>query len=274
MDTTVTINTEIKSEKTNEPEKEPRFRRLKTYNILMGFLHLAQGIAVVWLSNGFSVPVTTNFLKFDALTRTLNIATKEVFDLRFSYWVAAFFFLSALFHLVIGTGYYQTYARNLTKHINKARWVEYSLSASLMIVLIGALSGIYDASTLLLMFGLTAVMNLCGLVMERQNHDSQQVDWTSFWVGSLAGILPWLAILIYFLGAASEPNSAIPTFVYWIYASIFTFFMIFAVNMWLQYKRVGPWKDYLFGERMYILLSLIAKSLLAWQIFAGTLRPM
>jgi hypothetical protein len=55
--------------------------------------------------------------------------------------------------------------------------------------------------------------------------------------------------------------------------SLFVFFNIFAVNMVLQYKKVGKWKDYLFGERVYIILSLTAKTLLAWQIFAGTLRP-
>jgi hypothetical protein len=43
--------------------------------------------------------------------------------------------------------------------------------------------------------------------------------------------------------------------------------------MVLQYKKVGPWKDYLFGERMYIVLSLLAKTALAWQIWVGTLRP-
>jgi hypothetical protein len=43
--------------------------------------------------------------------------------------------------------------------------------------------------------------------------------------------------------------------------------------MVLQYKKIGPWKNYLFGERAYIILSLVAKSLLAWQVFAGTLRP-
>jgi len=41
--------------------------------------------------------------------------------------------------------------------------------------------------------------------------------------------------------------------------------------MVLQYKKVGPWRDYLFGERMYVLLSLVAKSALAWQVFGGTL---
>lgn len=64
-----------------------------------------------------------------------------------------------------------------------------------------------------------------------------------------------------------------PTFVYWISVSIFVFFSCFALNMVLQYKQVGKWRDYLYGERAYIILSLVAKSLLAWQVFGGTLRP-
>jgi len=65
----------------------------------------------------------------------------------------------------------------------------------------------------------------------------------------------------------------VPGFVYAIYVSLFVFFNIFALNQFLQYKQVGRWKDYLFGERMYIVLSLVAKSLLAWQVFFGTLQP-
>jgi Heliorhodopsin len=45
----------------------------------------------------------------------------------------------------------------------------------------------------------------------------------------------------------------------------------FALNQWLQYRAVGRWRDYLFAERLNILLSLTAKSALAWQVFAGTL---
>ena len=65
----------------------------------------------------------------------------------------------------------------------------------------------------------------------------------------------------------SEP----PTFVYAIIVSLFVLFNIFAVNMWLQYKQIGPWRDYLVGEKVYILLSLTAKALLAWQVFAAVL---
>jgi hypothetical protein len=54
-------------------------------------------------------------------------------------------------------------------------------------------------------------------------------------------------------------------------ASLFVFFNVFAVNMVLQYKKVGPWRDYLFGEKVYIILSLTAKALLAWQVCSTTL---
>jgi hypothetical protein len=87
----------------------------------------------------------------------------------------------------------------------------------------------------------------------------------------LAGIVPWLVIAIYLLGAGGEGGD-VPGFVYAIFVSLFLFFNVFAVNMVLQYRRFGPWRDYLFGERAYIVLSLFAKSALAWQVFAGTLR--
>jgi hypothetical protein len=59
--------------------------------------------------------------------------------------------------------------------------------------------------------------------------------------------------------------------VYGIVISEFIFFNIFALNMWLQYHRIGKWRDYLFGEKAYIVLSLTAKSLLAWWVFAAVL---
>ena len=53
--------------------------------------------------------------------------------------------------------------------------------------------------------------------------------------------------------------------------SLFVFFNSFALNQWLQYRGIGPWRSYAFGERAYLVLSLVAKSALAWQIFGGSL---
>jgi hypothetical protein len=64
-----------------------------------------------------------------------------------------------------------------------------------------------------------------------------------------------------------------PGFVYIIILSLFLAFNTFSVNMVLQYKRVGKWQSYVYGEKAYIVLSLVAKSLLAWQVFANILIP-
>ena len=141
-----------------------------------------------------------------------------------------------------------------------------------MMVAISLLVGIYDLFSLIMIFSLTAIMNLMGLVMEVHNQTTDKTNWLSYWIGCFAGVIPWLAVAFYmWLGA--DNGSAAPTFVYWIFVSIFIFFSVFALNMVLQYKKIGPWKDYLYGERAYIILSLVAKSLLAWQVFFGTLRP-
>ena len=253
---------------------EAQFVRLRFYNLLMGCLHLAQAIAILLLSNDFSLPITTSFLNLIPETGKLGPVTDTVINLPFGPMVALFLLLSAVAHFTIASpGVFGWYVRNLKKGINYARWYEYAFSASLMIVLIGMLCGLYDLAVLLMAFTLTAVMNLCGLMMEVHNQLTEKTNWTPYIIGCIAGIVPWIAIAIYFFGSLATAGDTVPTFVYFILPTLFVFFFSFALNMVLQYRKVGPWRDYVFGERVYILLSLVAKSALAWQVFAGTLRP-
>jgi hypothetical protein len=69
----------------------------------------------------------------------------------------------------------------------------------------------------------------------------------------------------------SRVSASPPGFFYGIIAPLFVFFNCFAANIVLQYKQVAPWRDYVFGEKVYIILSLAAKALLAWQVFASVL---
>jgi len=250
-----------------------KIQKLTRFNRLMAVLHLAQAALVIIFSTATTFPINLSFQQFNPATSSLQLASRHLFDLRLAWIVAAFFLLSAAAHFYLGVFRPQRYARNLQNQVNPVRWYEYALSASIMMVAIAILAGMEDLASLLLVFGLTAVMNLCGLIMERSNKPGKQTNWLSFWVGSLAGILPWLAVGLYFYGAESAAGTNIPTFVYWIYVSIFIFFNCFALNMVAQYKGRGKWKDYLYGERVYIILSLVAKSALSWQIFFGTLRP-
>jgi len=246
---------------------ERRLRRLRWYNLIMGFFHAIQGVLILILANDFSLPVKGFFLS--AQPGAGQYMTKHLFDVRIAWGVAAFVFLSALAHwLIASPGIYQWYRRNLLRERNYARWIEYSVSSSVMVVLIAMLTGISDVAALGAIFGVNAAMILFGLLQEHYEKPGRP-RWLPFVFGCLAGAVPWIVIAVYLWapGAPGEP----PAFVYGIFFSLFVFFNSFAVNMVLQYRKVGKWRDYLYGEVAYVFLSLVAKSLLAWQVFAGTL---
>jgi len=248
-------------------------RNLRRWNLVMAALHFAQGALMLAIASDFSLPVTAAFVSMNQATQALEPRLKTLFDLRLAPVIASFLFLSALAHLAVSLpGIYSWYRRNLEHRVNYARWIEYAFSSSVMIVAIAMLVGIYDIVSLIALFSLNASMILFGWVMERYNQSRESTDWTAYIFGCLAGIVPWIGVAIYLAGAGGD-GGKVPTFVYWIFVSIFAVFNIFAVNMLLQYKRVGPWRNYVFGEFVYILLSLTAKSLLAWQVYAGTLQP-
>lgn len=245
------------------------YRRLRVLNLIAGAFHFAQAILIVVLATDFSMPVVATFLDNDPALRS-SVATYELFSFNIAWGVAGFSLLSAVAHFVVAApGAFGWYVRNLERRRNYARWIEYAFSSSLMIWIIALLPGIADIAALLGLAGVNASMILFGLLMEKYEQPGRP-SWLAFWFGSLAGIIPWIAIGIY-LWAPSAPGRP-PAFVYAIFFSLFVFFNTFAINMWLQYRQVGRWSRYAHGERWYIILSLAAKTALAWQVFGGTLR--
>jgi hypothetical protein len=170
----------------------------------------------------------------------------------------------------VGTWARRWYERQVTRGINPARWWEYSISASLMVVLIAMLAGVREATALVALFGVNAAMILFGLVMERVNLGRERVDWRPFVYGCLVGAVPWIAIGIQLVVSQTQ-TADVPGFVIAIFVTLFVLFNSFAVNMWLHYRRVGRWADPLFAEKGYLVLSLVAKSALAWQVYAGAI---
>lgn len=243
-------------------------RGLRRWNLGAAVLHVAQAAAVIALATDFALPVTASYLAGPPGTTPQEPTV--LFDLSTGLAVAAFLALSALAHLLVSTVWFRGYVTDLSRGINRARWVEYSLSSSIMMVVIAQLVGIADVTALLAIVGVNASMILFGWLQEKYEQPGSG-GWLPFWFGCVAGAVPWLAVVLYVVAPGSTSDASPPGFVYGIVVSLFLFFNIFALNQWLQYRARGRWADYLFGERVYIVLSLVAKSLLAWQVFGGTL---
>ena len=249
-----------------------RLSRLRRFNLAMGVIHLVSGVLMVVLGNDFELEVSSFNLGGPPGTPLTDGTLDSVVGVPLAWATASFLFLSALFHFVIATVGFRAYGSELRHGRNRFRWVEYALSSTLMIVLIALVTGITDLAALIAIAFVNASMILFGWIMEMVNDADRPVWWTPFWFGTIAGIGPWVAIAAYLVVNISlEDGEGPPGFVYGIIVTIFVLFNIFAINQWLQYRRVGRWADYAYGETVYIVLSLVAKSVLAWQIFANTL---
>jgi hypothetical protein len=241
---------------------DPRLGRLRIWNVGVGLILAAQAVLIAVFTNSFSLPVTATFMNGPPGSPS---RLHHLFDVPVGWGVFAFLAISAGALLIIASPpVFGWYKANLLRSRNYGRWIEYFFSSSLMIVLIAMITGISDVAALLAIFGVNAAMILFGLLQEKYEQPGKP-SWLPFWMGSFAGAIPWVAIVIYVWAPGLKVSP--PAFVYGIIITLFVFFNCFAVNMVLQYKQVGPWRDYLFGEKVYIILSLTAKALLAWQVF-------
>lgn len=258
-----------------------RLANIRTWNLGVGSLHLVQGIVILALSTSFAIPVVATVQTGPPGAEGSLSLSKQFFEFNFPIAIAIFLFLAAADHLLMAIPPVRRwYEANLARGINYARWIEYSISASIMILLIGLLNGINNLYAMMAIFGVNAAMILFGLVMEQVNRDRTDVNWWPFIFGCIVGIVPWIAITFALVTAATDDTviagvaanpDGVPPFVYGIVISLFVLFNCFALNQWLQYRGRGRFADYLHGEKVYLVLSLVAKSALAWQIFAGTL---
>ena len=244
--------------------------RLRRLNLVAAALHLVSMVGVLLLANDASLPVRATYLT-DA-PGTGNFSDPVLlFNLNIAYAVAGFLALSAFFHLLVSSPtFFPRYAAGLEQHRNTFRWVEYSLSSSLMIVVILQLNGVADFVALLAVFAVNACMILFGWLQERYT-TPRSGEMLPFIFGCIAGAVPWIVVGFNVVSPNGPADASVPGFVYGIIISLFVLFNCFAIVQWKQYRAKGKWADYLYGERRYIVLSLVAKSALAWQVFAGTL---
>jgi CDP-diglyceride synthetase len=244
-----------------------RLQRLRIWNVVVGLILAVQAAAIALLTNDFSLPVTSTYMTGPPGTPA---ELRELFEIPLGWGVFAFMAISAAALLIIASpGVFEWYKRNLLEDRNYGRWIEYFFSSSIMIVLIVMITGVSEIAALLAIFGVNASMILFGLLVEKYETPGRP-NMLSFWFGCFAGIIPWIIVLIYVVSPGLDGPGP-PNFVYGIIFSLFAFFNVFAINMWLQYKKIGPWRNYLVGEKVYILLSLTAKAALAWQVFSATL---
>ena len=185
--------------------------RLRRLNVIVGSVHALQAVVLLAIATAASLPITASFLT--GPPGAGDYGSASLGSVRIDWLVAAFLLLAAVDHLTLSGGRPRRwYEANVARGINPARWWEYSLSASLMVVLIAMLAGVSELVALIALFGANAAMILFGLVQEQTNADRDEVDWRPFIYGCVIGAVPWIAITAQLIVSTTDGNG-VPGFV-------------------------------------------------------------
>jgi hypothetical protein len=138
MDTTgTTTTTDSTVARGVTPE---RLDNLRKWNLGLTVLHAVQAVLIVVLSGDFVIQVVSTFPEGEPGTRVPD--AEPFFDVRVGFAIGLFLASPRIDHLLTATVARSTYEADLRRGINRFRWVEYSFSATIMVLLIGMYSGI------------------------------------------------------------------------------------------------------------------------------------
>ena len=159
-----------------------------------------------------------------------------------------------------------TYIHYIERHQNPFRWTEYTFSASLMKVLIAQQVGITDVHLLIALFVIMAISIQCAATHEvcnaKARSENRVQNWRSFFTGWIGHLTNWAMIFNYFAVYNSRGGEASA-----VWALIILQFLLdtsFAATFYLQWNKIGIYKDYVVGGKQFIALSFTAKTLLIW----------
>lgn len=249
-------------------------KRLRRFNLGAALLHFVSSMAIFGITDKDAAsPVYTFYANDQRGNFSLYGPEPElVGNAVIGYFAAVFLLLAFLDHLIVATILRKMYENQLRHSMNLIRWFEYSFSAALMHVMIAMLSGVMSLHLLLAIFGLTMATMVFGALQElmtwRFQGSPHKKTLLPFWLGCIPHMFGWCIIFSYFFDGVRRGDP--PAFVWAIVPIEFIIDASFAVNMFLQQKEFGKWRNYLYGEYAFTILSFTAKSLLAWINFGGT----
>lgn len=250
---------------------------LKRLNLTIGGLYLLQGLAIILLAKstkGLGL-VSTNYLTQDPVAsdsaghNVLSVAGHHLFDLNIGYVLAAALIVSAIAHLLFATRRRRNYEAGLGKFINYGRWTDYAFSLSLIVIAIALSVGASELVALVLLAASAIVFCLSANLLEA-NSSRESLKWSGR-TGLAAGIAIVLSILLY-VWSSYIYGTSLSLLVYLAVALVIVYLGVLYTYAFTNVAKNANAKGFLMAERNYSLVSLIAKSAVAWSLYTAVLR--
>lgn len=271
-------------------------RTINNMNLAAALLHFALAImSIVWWLAVFKDDDTPSLVRTDLYgVRTTiydaghvpndagpvpnddgtTITYKLVQYVPHSHWlnivlIVLFFLITAVFH----TFYYtctNMYTGMLNNKLQWLRWVEYGMSATIMVCLIAFSVGCKMCVELVVAAVATILLMFMGFLVEYASAAGGHMPKLLCAVGWILFVLVWFILGQGFYSSVRSADGNIPGFVYAIVSSMFLFFALFGLVQSLYVGHVL--KDYVRMEGAYLVLSFVSKATLGMLLLGGQMN--
>lgn len=183
-----------------------------------------------------------------------------------------FLLVSVVCHLLVSSPTAFRYTIGITAGHNGIRWVDFAVSSSVLLWVLAEITAIAHTSAFLVLVAVNAALLALAARLEKADAPGRAL-YPGLLIGALVATLPWLGLLLYVMGPGSTNETRPAVFVFTLVATVFVTAGAFVVTQLLPHFRVGPWRDFVFSEGVYIVLNLVSKVALAGQIVAAAVLP-
>ena len=262
---------------------------LRSLNLAAGCLHLLSGIGlIVYTCISFDNSLNTiDTSTYNVVIRNCNedtLPSNNTFeandtclavDLKKDFgtdttivvlMIICLTFLTALFHFIVFAlkKYYKS-AIEETQN-NYLRWIEYGITATTMVIVIGFSVGVKTTSTFVLASIMSVVLMALGFVNERCKNNKDKVANIVVSTMGFLLLLGFYSIFFYSYADVKQNISEIPNVVTPIVVLEFLLFSCFGI---VQMLYLSDKIDYSQDEFGFVVLSFVSKVLLSWMLFIG-----
>ena len=196
--------------------------------------------------------------------------------------VVVYFMFTALFHLLYASDFFGSglYSRAVANMNSWFRWIEYSISSTVLTFLVAIVCGVKSLDSMILIIVMNIGVMLCGQISESVITKPNGKP-----IALVAVLIGWILLLGIFgilfknffmaLSDATANGFEVPWFVYTIIIIFFVFYSLFGLtNLWWILGKEHTIQRYLKVEKAYIVLSFLSKLNLGIFIAFGLTRPL
>lgn len=250
-------------------------------NAGLAAIHLGLALVTVLVGNpGLAAPLYLVSPSITVVNTTVTVAPgapEALGPLYLTWLVASFFAVTAFAHAlpVASLAYREkVYFYGLSRGVSANRWVEYFVSASIMLFIIHYMSGETELKLLLGPTALMAATMTFGLLSELINKPTSELAWPELalwerWSAQIAGTFTYLAAWGLVVLPALPSLEQAPSFVTVIVGAqvaLFSTFWAVPIAQLLSTPAMYTW-----GEVAYMTLSLASKATLGGLVLANVL---